>query len=215
MAKAAWLTVAPASGNGNATIQNSGTVHTGRSQRETTVTGVAVGVSPNKTYQVVQKGKLEFVSFDNGSEISVAKTGGTLTILGKSNSAKLTFSLLDLTNNGETPGIVEGGLVLTLPEKYTAGGAQTTNGVAITGDPGADQQYDFLIAFTGIAENTTINELTAALKVVTDGGQETQISIKQTAGDAQFSFGKAVITIEADGSAVSNTIVSNTTWELS
>lgn len=43
MAKAAWLTVAPASGNGNATVQNTGTVHTGREQRTTTVTGVAVG----------------------------------------------------------------------------------------------------------------------------------------------------------------------------
>lgn len=39
MAKAAWLTVNPASGNGNATVQNMGTVHTGREQRETTVTG--------------------------------------------------------------------------------------------------------------------------------------------------------------------------------
>lgn len=39
MAKAAWLTVAPASGNGNATVQNTGTAHTGREQRETTVTG--------------------------------------------------------------------------------------------------------------------------------------------------------------------------------
>ena len=56
MAKAAWLTVAPASGNGNATVQNTGTVHTGREQRTTTVTGVAVGVSPNKTYTVIQKG---------------------------------------------------------------------------------------------------------------------------------------------------------------
>ena len=45
MAKAAWLTVAPASGNGNATVQNTGAVHTGREQRTTTVTGVAVGVS--------------------------------------------------------------------------------------------------------------------------------------------------------------------------
>ena len=36
MAKAAWLTVAPMSGTGNATITNTGTVHTGREQRTTT-----------------------------------------------------------------------------------------------------------------------------------------------------------------------------------
>ena len=126
MAKAAWLTVAPMSGTGNATITNTGTVHTGREQRTTTVTGTATGVSPNKTYTVVQKAKPEFVSFDNGAEITVPKTGGTLTITGKSNSAKLTFALLDLTDEGDTPNVVEGGLKLTLPAKYDAGGAQTS-----------------------------------------------------------------------------------------
>ena len=69
--------------------------------------------------------------------------------------------------------------------------------------------------FTGIPANTTINELTAALKVTSDGGQEAQISIKQTAGDAEFSFGEETITLEADGSPVSQTITSNTSWTLS
>lgn len=211
MAKAAWLTVNPASGNGNATVQNTGTVHTGREQRETTVTGVAVGVSPNKTYKVIQKGKSEFVSFTNGAETTVGKTGGTLTITGKTNSSKLNFELVDL----ETRAVVEGGLKLTLPSKYTAGGVETTNNVAITGDPGAQQEFEFSITFTGIAENTTIDELTAAMKVTTAGGQSAQIQIKQSAGDPVFSFGQETITLEASGAAVSQTIVSNTSWELS
>lgn len=211
MAKAAWLTVNPASGNGNATVQNTGTVHTGREQRETTVTGVAVGVSPNKTYKVIQKGKPEFVSFTNGAETTVGKAGGTLTITGKTNSSKLNFELVDL----ETHAVVEGGLKLTLPSKYTAGGVETTNNVAITGDPGAQQEFEFSITFTGIAANTTINELTAAMKVTTAGGQSAQIQIKQSAGDPVFSFGQETITLEASGAAVSQTIVSNTSWELS
>lgn len=211
MAKAAWLTVAPASGNGNATVQNTGTVHTGREQRETTVTGVAVGVSPNKTYKVIQKGKPEFVSFTNGAETTVSKTGGTLTITGKTNSSKLNFELVDL----KTRAVVEGGLKLTLPSKYTAGGQETTNNVAITGDPGAQQEFEFSITFTGIAPNTTIDELTAAMKVTTAGGQSAQIQIKQSAGDPVFSFGQKTITLEASGAAVSQTIVSNTSWELS
>lgn len=215
MAKSAWLTVEPMSGSGNATIQNTGTVHTGRVQRTTTVTGTATGVSPNKTYQVIQKPKPEFVSFDDGAEVAVAKTGGTLTIVGKSNSSKLTFALLDLTDDDETDGIVEGGLKLILPENYEAGGTQTVNGVAIEGDPGATQQFEFNIQFTGIAENTTIDELTAALKVTTEGGQSAQISIEQSAGDPRFEFGQETITLEADGTAVSNTIVSNTSWTLS
>ena len=211
MAKAAWLTVNPASGNGNATVQNTGTVHTGREQRETTVTGVAVGVSPNKTYKVIQKGKPEFVSFTNGAETTVGKAGGTLTITGKTNSSKLNFELVNL----ETRAVVAGGLKLTLPSKYTAGGVETTNNVAITGDPGAQQEFEFSITFTGIAANTTIDELTAAMKVTTAGGQSAQIQIKQSAGDPVFSFGQETITLEASGSAVSQTIVSNTSWELS
>lgn len=211
MAKAAWLTVAPASGNGNATVQNTGTAHTGREQRETTVTGVAVGVSPNKTYKVIQKGKPEFVSFTNGAETTVGKAGGTLTITGKTNSSKLNFELVDL----ETRAVVAGGLKLTLPSKYTAGGVETTNNVAITGDPGAQQEFEFSITFTGIAANTTIDELTAAMKVTTAGGQSAQIQIKQSAGDPVFSFGQETITLEASGAAVSQTIVSNTSWELS
>ena len=211
MAKAAWLTVAPASGNGNATVQNTGTAHTGREQRETTVTGVAVGVSPNKTYKVIQKGKTEFASFNDGAETTVSKTGGTLTITGKTNSSKLNFELVDL----KTRAVVEGGLELTLPSKYTAGGVETTNNVAITGDPGAQQEFEFSITFTRIAANTTIDELTAAMKVTTAGGQSAQIQIKQSAGDPVFSFGQETITLEASGAAVSQTIVSNTSWELS
>lgn len=211
MAKAAWLTVNPASGNGNATVQNTGTVHTGREQRETTVTGVAVGVAPNKTYKVIQKGKPEFVLFTNGAETTVGKAGGTLTITGKTNSSKLNFELVNL----ETRAVVAGGLKLTLPSKYTAGGVETTNNVAITGDPGAQQEFEFSITFTGIAANTTIDELTAAMKVTTAGGQSAQIQIKQSAGDPVFSFGQETITLEASGAAVSQTIVSNTSWELS
>lgn len=211
MAKAAWLTVNPASGNGNATVQNTGTAHTGREQRETTVTGVAVGVSPNKTYKVIQKGKTEFASFNDGAETTVSKSGGTLTISGKTNSSKLNFELVDL----KTRAVVEGGLELTLPLKYTAGGQETTNNVAITGDPGATQEFEFSITFTGIEPNTSVDELTTALKVTTAGGQSAQIQIKQSAGDPEFAFGQDTITLEASGAAVSQTIVSNTSWELS
>lgn len=211
MAKASWLTVNPASGNGNATVQNTGMVHTGRKQRETIVTGAAVGVSPNKTYKVIQKGKSEFVSFTNGAETTVGKAGGTLTITGKTNSSKLNFELV----NPETRAVVAGGLKLTLPSKYTAGGVETTNNVDITGDPGAQREFEFSITFTRIAENTTIDELTAAMKVTTAGGQSVQIQIKQSAGDPEFSFGQETITLEANGVAVSQTIVSNTSWELS
>ena len=206
MAKAAWLTVNPMSGSGNQTLQNTGTEHTGREQRTTTVTGIASGVTPNRTYTVIQQPKAEFVSFDQ-SEISVAKEGGNLTITGKSNSAKLTFTLVD-------PNEDENDLVLELPENYTAGGSSTANGAEITGDPGATAEYEFRIQFTGIAANATINELTAAVKVEADGGQNAQVLVKQTAGDPTFEFGQASITLTSAGTAVSNTVVSNTSWTI-
>lgn len=89
------------------------------------------------------------------------------------------------------------------------------NDTAISGDPGATAEFTFSIEFTGIAANTTINELTAALKVTAQGGQTDQISIRQSAGDPRFSFGRATITLEASGAAVTNTVVSNTSWKLS
>lgn len=206
MAKAAWLTVSPMSGSGNQTIQNSGTEHTGRLQRTTTVTGIASGVSPNRTYTVIQQPKSEFVSF-NESEVTVSKEGGNLTIVGKSNSEKLTFSLVD-------PNEDENDLVLELPSNYTAGGSSTANGEAITGDPGATAEYEFSIQFTGISANTTINELTAAVKVEANGGQTAQVLVKQTAGDPTFEFGQESITLTSAGTAVTNTVVSNTSWTL-
>lgn len=211
MSKAVWLTVNPASGNGDATVQNIGKAHTGRKQRETTVTGVAVGVSPNKTYKVIQKGKPEFVSFTNGAKTTVGKAGGTLTITGTTNSSKLNFELVDL----KTRAVVEGGLKLILPLKYTACGVETANNVAITNDPGAHQEFEFSITFAEIKANTKIDELTTALKVTTAEGHSTQIQITQSAGDPVFSFGQDTITLEASGAAVSQAIVSNTSWELS
>lgn len=76
MAKASWLTLDPSSGNGNGSIQNSATAHTGRTQRETTVTVTGVGASKPATYQVTQKAKAEFASFDDGIEMSAPKAGG-------------------------------------------------------------------------------------------------------------------------------------------
>lgn len=206
MAKAAWLTVNPMSGSGNQTLQNTGTEHTGREQRSTTVTGIASGVTPNRTYTVIQQPKAEYVSFDQ-SEVSVAKEGGTLTITGKSNSASLTFTLVD-------PNDDDNDLSLSLPANYTAGGSSTANGEAITGDPGATAEYEFSIQFTGIAANTTINELTAAVKVEAAGGQTAQVLVKQTAGDPTFEFGQESITLTSAGTAVTNTVVSNTSWTI-
>lgn len=200
MAYASWLTPSPTSGSGNGSVTVSASAYTGRVARTTTMTFQAADCS-DVPVTVSQTGKTEFVTIQ--STASVAKAGvTTLTITGSSNSSKLTFSL------GSSPT-----LSLTLPASYTAGGATTTNGTAITGDPGASQQYNFSIAFSNIPENTTIDALTAQLIVTANGGQSATCTITQAAGDAYLNVTPSTITLAADGTETGTaTVTSNTSW---
>ena len=200
--KPSWLNVSPSSGSGNGTISNSSNEHTGRVIRTGTVTVTASGVAVPKTYTVNQTPKAEFCSFDNGAEMAASKNGGNVTIEGKSNSSKLTFS------------IVESNTDIAIPDTYTASGMETNNGTEITGDPGASSQYAFSLAIN-IPANATIEEVTRTILVTANGGQTSQIAIKQAAGDATLEIEPTEITIPQDGSAVSVTVKSNTSWEVS
>lgn len=201
MAKPSWLSVTPTSGSGNGTISNSSSVHTGRVKREGVVTVQGSGVATAATYKVIQTPKAEYVSFDNGSEMAVEKGGGNVTITGKSNSSKLTFSWVGTSD-------------VTLPSKYEAAGEQTSNGSAIAGDPGATAEYEYNVTLN-VPANTTIDSITRVLKVTANGGQYAQISLVQSAGDAYLSVAPTEITIPQDGSAVSVTVTSNTSWTVS
>jgi len=205
MAYASWANPNKTSGNGNDTVSWSASEHTGRESRTTTATFAASGVE-SKTLTIVQSGKTEFVSFTSATA-AVDKTGGTLTITGTSNSTKLTFSLTG-TN----------GIGLTLPASYTANSVSTTNGAAITGDPGATQQYSFSITFSDIAENTTIASKTSQLTVTPNSGSSAAqvCTITQAAGDAYLTISPNTITIPAAGTpAQSVSVSSNTNWSIS
>lgn len=205
MAYASWANPNKTSGNGNDTVSWSASAHTGREARQTTATFAASGVE-SKTLTIIQSGKTEFVSFDSATA-AVDKTGGTLTITGTSNSSKLTFALTG-TN----------GIGLVLPSSYTANSVNTNNGTAISGDPGASQQYTFSITFTNIAENTTISSLTSQLTVTPNSGSSAAVTctITQAAGDAYLTISPNTITIPAAGTpAQSVTVTSNTNWTIS
>lgn len=204
MARPSWLTINPGSGNGNGTIQFSGTGHTGRVAR-TYVATVASTKTADCTVNVSQTAKDEFVTMQ--ATASPAKTGGELTITGSSNSTKLTFSWK------QSPAPT---LVLKIPASYTAGGTSTINGTAISGDPGATAQYSFSIKFT-IPVNTTIGQLTATLVVTDAGGNTAQCVITQAAGDAYLWVGKMEstktdCTIPQAGTAASVQVFSNDAW---
>lgn len=202
MAKPSWLSISPASGSGNGTISNSSSAHTGRVKREGVVTVQGSGVAAAATYKVIQTPKAEYVAFDNGTEMAVQKSGGSVTIAGKSNSSKLTFSWVGESSN------------VSLPSKYEAAGEDTANGSAIAGDPGATAEYEYNVVLS-VPENTTIGSITRVLKVTANGGQYAQISLVQAAGDAYLSVSPTEITIPQDGSAVSVEVTSNTSWTVS
>lgn len=200
MAYASWITPNKTSGNGNDSVSWTGSAHTGRVARSTTAVFSAAGVD-SKTLTINQAGKAEYVDMEDTG--SVNRTGGTITISGKSNSSKLTFSL---SNNG---------IGLTLPTNYTAGGVSTKNGNAIAGDPGAGQEYEFSITFTGIGENTSITPKTTQLIVTDAAGHTDTCTIAQAASAAYLTISPTTIELTADGTAVSVTVESNTSWSIS
>lgn len=201
MAYASWVTPNKTSGSGNDTVSWTGQAHTGRNARQTTATFAASGVE-SKVLTIIQSGKTEFVTMDDTA--SVAKAGGTVTISGTSNSSKLTFALTG-TN----------GIGLVLPSSYTANSVTTNNGAAITGDPGATQQYTFTITFTGIDENTSISSKVSQLTVTDNAGHTDTCEITQAAGDAYLTISPTSITIPAAGTAQSVSVSSNTSWSIS
>ena len=207
MAYAQWLVPSKQSGSGNDTVNvTAGSNNTGRNSRSTNITFSASGVS-DVVRQVTQAGKPEFVTIE--ATKSVSKSGvATLTITGTSNSSKLTFSLAS-----------GGTLALTLPSSYIANSVQTNNGVAITGDPGASAEYSYSIAFTNIAENVTIDALTAQLIVTDNAGNEATCTITQAAGDATLSVSPESVQLDwnanSESTSASFTVTSNTNWSVS
>ena len=131
MAKDSWLTVNPMAGEGNATLTNSGTIHKGRLERQTVVTAVVKGIEAAKSYQVKQEPTAEYITLDQTS-FDVGEGASTITVSGKSNSPKITFSL---GTGNDIP--------IVLPENYTANGLLTVNGTSIPDDPGAVDEFVF------------------------------------------------------------------------
>lgn len=214
MAKPIWLTIAPMAGNSNETVNCTGTEHTGRVARSYAMTISAVGTDPC-TVKVTQTPLAEFVTFSSNTA-TIGKEGGNLTITGRSNSSKLTFSL-----NASSS------LPITLPKNYAANGVSTSNGAEIKGDPGAVAAYAFSIVFS-VPENTTISDRSATLNVADSGGtspsasQFHSIVITQNAGDAYLYINEegttsASITLGqkgGSGNAASFNVLSNTDWTI-
>lgn len=202
MAKANWVKVNPASGSGNATVNVSSTnEHTGRKARTSTLTWKAANVQ-DIIRNVSQAGKPEKDALNFDSAASADKGGKLVTISGVSNSEKLTFSFGtgDLTD-------------ITLPSTYTANSISTTNGAAISGDPGAAAEYNFSIAIT-VPANNEIAAKTRQVIVEDAAGNRAICTLTSAAGDAFVTVQEGTIELDYHGTPVPWTVESNTTWSI-
>lgn len=200
MAKANWVRVNPASGSGDATVNvSSSTEHTGRKARTTTLTWKAANVQ-DVVRSVSQAGKPEYV--DIADAASADKAGKVVTISGVSNSSKLTFSLGsgDLTN-------------ISLPSTYVANSVNTSNGAAISGDPGASAEYNFSISIT-VPANNDIAAKTRQIIVEDEAGNRDVCTLTSAAGDAYVTVQEGTIELDYKGTAVPVSVQSNTTWTI-
>ena len=198
MSKANWVKVNPASGSGDATVNVSSTnEHTGRKARTSTLTWKAANVQ-DVVRNVSQAGKPEYV--DIADAASADKAGKVVTISGVSNSAKLTFSFGtgDLTN-------------ITLPNTYTANSVSTSNGAAISGDPGALAEYNFSITIN-VPANNDITAKSRQIIVTDEAGNRDVCTLTSAAGDAYVTVQSGTIELDYLGTPVPWTVESNTSW---
>lgn len=199
--KFGFVTVDPVSGSGDQAVNFSGEKHTGRLQRIINLT-VATNGGAKKALVVNQAAAAEVVRSDSPNA-SVQKTGGNVTITGKSNSTKLTFAVMPAEENG---------LTLQLPANYTAAGKTTANGTVIADDPGADGEFVWSITISDVPANVTIEELTATLKVTAAGGQTANVTVTQAAGESTIELDKDTINLDVNGTQQTVNVTSNDSW---
>lgn len=201
------IIVTPGSGSGNTTLQvKASSANIGnRVAQSSSFTVTAPGVSPDKTFTATLSPAVEFVSFDDGAEMAVAKTGGTVVLEGVSNSEKLTFS----KGSGS---IISTDIARS--EYKVNSSINARSGTAITGDPGASAKFSFQLTLTTTG-NDTVSKRTQQITVTTSGGKSATITLKQAAGDPYLTITPTEITIPQDGSAVQVEVNTNTTFSIS
>lgn len=198
------VVVSPSTGSGNTTLQVKAEVaNRGNRLAQTATFEVeGSGVAEKKQFVANHLPAAELIEFDNTSP-AVDKGGGSVTLTGKSNTTKITFS--------KGAGDVIGADTDISAIKFTANGASATSGIAITGDPGAKAKYTFSVTLTAAA-NETIEARTQQIIATAAGGQKATATLNQTAGDPFIEVTPIEIDVPQDGSAVQVTVDTNTTF---
>ena len=196
------IVVSPSIGSGDTTLQvKAETINRGnRVVQIATFEVEGAGVAVKKKFVASHLPADEFIEFDNKSP-AVDKGGGTITLTGKSNSQKITFSK-------GTGNIISANIAAI---KFTANGVGATSGTAISGDPGAKAKYSFSLTLTAAA-NETIKARTQQIIAKANGGQKATATLNQTAGDPFIEVTPTSIDVPQDGTAVQVTVDTNTTF---
>lgn len=196
------IVVNPSTGSGDTTLQvKAETVNRGNRIAQTATFEVeGTGVAEKKQFVANHLPAAEFIEFDNTSP-AVDKGGGTVTLTGKSNSQKITFS--------KGTGDIIGADIAAI--RFTANGTEATSGTAISGDPGAKAKYSFSLTLTAAA-NETIEARTQQIIATANGGQKATATLHQTAGDPFIEVAPTSVDVLQDGSAVQVTVDTNTTF---
>lgn len=196
------IVVSPSTGSGDTTLQvKAETVNRGNRVVQLASFEVeGAGVDVKKQFVASHLPAAEFIEFDN-QKPAVDKGGGTVTLTGKSNSQKITFS--------KGTGDIIGANITTI--KFTANGVEATSGIDISGDPGAKAKYNFSLTLTAAA-NETIKARTQQIIATAKGGQRATATLNQTAGDPFIEVMPTKIDVPQDGSAVQVTVDTNTTF---
>lgn len=201
------IIITPSKGSGDTNISvKAANVHTGRVARTQESIAQVVGGTNTVKLTTIETAKPLFVTFDTETP-TIGKNGGVLKITGKSNAAKLNFTI----SSGPT-------IPIATPTSYKANSVVTDNNTAITGDPGASNEYPFEVEFN-IPANTKVDALVAYLILVPDDtpGNAKTATITQAAGDPYLYINESgiteyTITLAQTGSAKTVSIISNTNW---
>lgn len=200
--EAGWVTISTDSGEGDTAV--TATINEKNSSRVSR-TATLVGTTDHgaqATASIVQTSKGEFVVFDP-VVYSMANDAMSVTLTGRSNSRRLTFSLPTSAGSGQT-------LFLALPSTYTAAQGSTlqtvVNGQDLPTDYGLVAEYGFSITLTVSDAGSPSNERTEMVYVDSFSGGRYSASVTQAGVASTILFdGLVNKTYDVSGKAVGET----------
>lgn len=223
------ITVTPTTGTGTNQLTVAGTSgFTGREPFSKTFrasgTGTYSGVTSSNMLTVTQRGNV--IMMLNNPSGSISVSGGSITITGESNLAKLQLSL----SSGLTLGSATvNGVVLSSSQLSELSGG---NGYTVAGDPGKDEKYSISVVVSAPANSGSQRTFSFTLGDPSESSNRDTVIITQsgtvTTNQIWFSNGSSStpsstdvsITLDADGNIVGgadpriNTSPSGVSWTI-